>query len=87
MLEYELKFMLQAPYDPKGNYSTNQNTAHAIQRIKWAHMQQKLTKTEGHSPELGLRAHRGSPPAEARGGWGPHGVGRPYGRPTGPCCH
>jgi len=58
MLEYELKFMLQAPYDPKGNYSTNQNTAHAIQRIKWAHMQQKLTKTEGHSPELGLRAHR-----------------------------
>jgi len=56
MLEYELKFMLQAPYDPKGNYSTNQNTAHAIQRIKWAHMQQKLTKTD--SPKLGLRAHR-----------------------------
>ena len=60
MLEYELKCRLQAPYDPKGNYSTNQNTAHAIQRIKWAHMQQKLTKTEGHSPELGLRAHMGS---------------------------
>ena len=82
MLEYELKFMLQAPYDPKGNYSTNQNTAHAIQRIKWAHMQQKLTKTEGHSPELGLRAHRAALQPKlgvvgAHMGSADHMVGRP----------
>jgi hypothetical protein len=61
MFENELKCRLQAPYDSKENYSSNENTTRVIQRIKRAHMQYKLTKTKGQSHVLSLGAHRAAP--------------------------
>ena len=87
MLENELKCRLQAPYDSKENYSSNENTTCVIQRIKRAHMQYKLTKTKGQSPVLSLGAHRAAPQPKLGVFGAHHRLADHPGRPTGPRRH